>query len=65
MIDEDACRLTRQACVFVGAGLPAIGCEAVVNSVSALGLALRIYRFYDCYAADRRQASTYSHKTSG
>jgi len=40
--------------------LPAIGCVAVVNSVSALCLALRRYRFYDCFAADRRQASSYT-----
>jgi len=42
--------------------LPAIGCEAVVNAASARCLALRRYRFYDCYAADRRQASSYRAK---
>ena len=40
--------------------MPAIGCAAVVNPVSAFRLALRKYRFYDCFAADRRQASSYN-----
>ena len=40
--------------------MPAIGCEAVVKPVSALYQAGRGYRIYDCFAADRRQASSYT-----
>ena len=53
--------LYKQLCiaVTVGAGLPAIGCEAVVKSVSAQCQTGCGYRVYDCFAADRRQASSY------
>jgi len=44
--------------VPVGAGLPAIGCEAVVKSVPAQCQTECAYKIYDCSAADRRQAST-------
>ena len=43
----------------VGAGLPAIGCEAVVKPVSALCQTECSCSVYDCCAADRRQASSY------
>ena len=44
----------------VGAGLPAIGCVAVVKPVSALCQAVCGCSVYDCFAADRRQASSYT-----
>ena len=47
--------------VTVGAGLPAIGCVAVVESVYAQRQTERGYRVYDCFAADRRKASSYKH----
>jgi len=40
--------------------LPAIGCEAVIKSVSAQCQTEPGYRIYDCFAADRRQASSYT-----
>ena len=49
----------RIAVVVVGAGLPGIGCAAVVKSVFAQCQTECGYRVYDCCAADRRQASSY------
>jgi len=46
--------------VRVGAGLPAIGCEAVVKSVPAQCQPEYACRVYDCPAAGRRQASVYN-----
>jgi len=46
--------------VPVGAGLPAIGCEAVVKSVPAQCQPEYACRVYDCPAAGRRQASVYN-----
>jgi len=43
----------------VGAGLPAIGCAAVAKPVSAQCQTRRGCSIYDCFAADRRQASSY------
>jgi len=45
---------------IVGAGLPAIGCEAVVKSVSARRLTERGTRVDDWVAADCREASLYT-----
>ena len=39
--------------------MPAIGCVAVVKPVSALCQTRRGCSIYDCFAADRRQASSY------
>jgi hypothetical protein len=45
--------------IGVGAGLPAIWREAAANPVHPMCQAHRAIRVYYCFAADRRQASSY------